>query len=514
MRTLRIMMALCLVLALPARAQTVLPDSIVQRYANMPHDSNRIIALNELATTQLKSNPSLSRQIAYYTSEQAPTINFTRGYARALTIIGNSYWYEGVFEFAQNYYLLAARQYRSIADSVGLGQVYNNMGEVNKRLGEYEKALQYLLEAASLKKADVSQAITLYNIGELYIVLNKTEDASRYINQSLALAQSLNDERVIAYDWWSIGRIQAREGKFAEALGNYDRAIALWKKLGETRALIQTLQDLSDVYRSRQDWQKARALLDSADMLSHRIHVPDLRVRTYLGYSRIDSAKGNYIQSLYYLSRHNSLKDSVYNLLKAEQIARIQTIYETEMRERENQQLRADKTLQESQLRSRELLLGAISMGLLIVAVFAWALFRQRGQILQANQKLQEKNEEINTQKEAIETQAAALMKLNEALQDLNKNLEKRIEERSRQLLLQNQKLAEYTFINAHKLRAPVASILGLINLMHQVDPGERDTIMHHLRVCGDQLDNMIREISRNLEGAMIKDKDASEDEK
>ena len=100
--------------------------------------------------------------------------------------------------------------------------------------------------------------------------------------------------------------------------------------------------------------------------------------------------------------------------------------------------------------------------------------------------------------------QGSALMKLNEALLELNKNLEARIYERTAQLTLQNQRLAEYTFVNAHKLRAPVASILGLIQLMQQSTPEEREVIIQHLRTCGEQLDNIIREVSRNLENAIV----------
>ena len=127
--------------------------------------------------------------------------------------------------------------------------------------------------------------------------------------------------------------------------------------------------------------------------------------------------------------------------------------------------------------------------------------------ILASNRDLQAKNNEINLQKEAIEQQATALLKLNGTLQELNKSLEGRIDERSRQLLIQNQRLAEYTFINAHKLRGPVASILGLITLVQHATPQEQATIITHLKTCGDQLDVIIKEISNDLESAMISDK-------
>jgi signal transduction histidine kinase len=100
--------------------------------------------------------------------------------------------------------------------------------------------------------------------------------------------------------------------------------------------------------------------------------------------------------------------------------------------------------------------------------------------------------------------QATALVKLNEELQELNKNLERRISERTEQLMHQNQKLTEYTFVNAHKLRAPVSSILGLINLIEQTEESEKEVIWNHLKTCGQQLDTITRQISRNLESGII----------
>jgi len=82
--------------------------------------------------------------------------------------------------------------------------------------------------------------------------------------------------------------------------------------------------------------------------------------------------------------------------------------------------------------------------------------------------------------------------------------VEARIEQRTQQLTVQNQKLTEYTFVNAHKLRAPISSILGLINLIEQSSPEEYATILSHLKTCGKQLDTITRQISSNLESGII----------
>lgn len=486
-------LALCLPVYQLA-GQQHLPDSLQQKLSNLPQDSNYINMLNLAATEYLKVNPNITRLITAQALALAPKIKYTRGYARALTVTGNAYWYEGVYEFAQNYYLLAARQYQSIHDSIGLGQTYNNIAEIYKKLEDYDKALSYLLRSQELMRLDsATHPLTLYNIGELYVLLNKTDDAKKYISQSMDLAWRRGNTKVIAYNYWSLGAIQRKEKNYRKALDFYKHAEKIWTQLGELRALIQTYQDMAEIYREQQQYDEAEQYLVKAVQLASHIKVADLQVNNYLRFSRLDSLRGNYNRALYYLSRHNLLKDSVYNLLKAEQIARLQTIYETESRDQENQQLRSEKELKDSQLRAQRVTLAAITFGLVLAGILAWFLHLQR--------------KKISLQKEAIEMQAVALLKLNEELQGLNKNLEARIDERTSQLLIQNQRLAEYTFINAHKLRAPVASILGLLNLLQQATPEEREDILRHLKTCGEQLDAIIRQVSRNLEGAIVPEK-------
>jgi tetratricopeptide (TPR) repeat protein len=352
----------------------------------------------------------------------------------------------------------------------------------------------YLLKSQDLKKRDTStHALTLYNIGELYIRLNRIDDAKKCIDQSLALARKTHNQRVIAFDYWSLGAIKKAEKDLDAALQYYFESQKIWTARGEIRSMIQTSQDIADIYREQKRYDESEKHLLEAMHLASRIKVADLQVNNYLRFAQLDSIRGNYQRSLLYLYRHNALKDSVYNLLKAEQIARLQTIYETETREQENQELRSEKVLKDSQLSAQRITLAAISIGLILVGILAWFLYRQRKKIM--------------LQKEAIEMQAVALIKLNEELQELNRGLEDRINERTSQLTIQNQRLTEYTFINAHKLRAPVASILGLINLMPQVKPEEKDAILLHLKTCGEQLDTIIHEVSRNLEAAIVHEK-------
>ena len=227
----------------------------------------------------------------------------------------------------------------------------------------------------------------------------------------------------------------------------------------------------------------------------------DLQIYNYQKEATLYIAKGDYKQAVSILTNYSNLKDSIYNFKKSEQIARLQALFDTESRDIENQLLITEQSEKSEQIRFQQLLILAISLGLLIALIMAWALFRQRKQIMSVNELLNDRNKKVQKQKEEIDSQARKLINLNEQLQTMNRSLEDRIEERTHLLRLQNEKLAAYAHANAHHLRAPIVSILGLLNLIEKIQLSPDDQVLiKHLQKCGQDLDGITRSISRDLE--------------
>ena len=100
-----------------------------------------------------------------------------------------------------------------------------------------------------------------------------------------------------------------------------------------------------------------------------------------------------------------------------------------------------------------------------------------------------------------INTQSKQLLELNEKLNLLNENLELTVEERTSELEEKNQKLSDYAFTNAHELRAPVANLLGLIQLFEQAKTiDEVNELTSLLRTVSMRLDDITYEIRDRLE--------------
>ncbi|HMJ71656.1 MAG TPA: tetratricopeptide repeat protein [Cyclobacteriaceae bacterium] len=484
------------------RAEILLPDSVELFLHRSPKDSSYITRLNKMAFDFLKSNPEISRSLAEKSIQFSRAIKFTRGIARALNVTGSSYWVTGNYESALNFYHLAARESEKVRDKIGLAESYHNMGEVYKKLGDYAKAIDFLQTSMDWDAVNkVNYSITLYNIGEAYYFLGDFDSASTYFDRSLSKALKESDPRTIAYAYTGLGRIKHHYRDYFTALAWFTKAERLWKEQHEIRALIQTYQDFSETFLALGQHSRALEYVNMAIVLSDEIDAPDLHIYNYRQQSKLYANQGDLKKALAALELHGDMKDSVYHQERSEEIARLQASFESGARDIENQQLKAMHALQDARIRTQKIMLIAITAALIASAVMGLVLFRQRKRVAEVNDLLREKTMEIQIQKEEIESQTAELQDLNNQLQDLNKSLESKIEERTRRLTWQKQKLAEYAHANAHQLRAPVVSILGLLHLIERIELPENDRILvQKLQVCGMDLDSITRVIARNLE--------------
>lgn len=102
----------------------------------------------------------------------------------------------------------------------------------------------------------------------------------------------------------------------------------------------------------------------------------------------------------------------------------------------------------------------------------------------------------LKASNEAIRMQA-------EQIKNINANLERLVQERTAELETKNKALEEAAFINAHKLRSPLASILGLVNLMKSAPMSEEVQVMNsHLQESAEKLDAIVSSITDAIERA------------
>lgn len=124
----------------------------------------------------------------------------------------------------------------------------------------------------------------------------------------------------------------------------------------------------------------------------------------------------------------------------------------------------------------------------------------------QKHQEIQDKNDQIVAQNEKLSTQTEELVKNNHLLRRsqeevsfMNANLEYLIKQRTELIKSQHEKLIEYTYYNAHKVRGPLARILGILELM-KIDKSIDVALMLSLmNQAATELDQKVKEINTTM---------------
>ena len=136
-----------------------------------------------------------------------------------------------------------------------------------------------------------------------------------------------------------------------------------------------------------------------------------------------------------------------------------------------------------------------------IVFIINYIQEKNKEILAERNHELSELKEEIENKNEELNTQNEEISKINDELTQLNENLEVRIKERTRDLEKRNEQLTEYAFINAHLLRAPVARVIGLLNLLDKTKiKAKRMEIAEHMKKAGKDLEEVVSHITETLE--------------
>ncbi len=120
------------------------------------------------------------------------------------------------------------------------------------------------------------------------------------------------------------------------------------------------------------------------------------------------------------------------------------------------------------------------------------------------NQKrLTELVELLNQKNAKINNQHNRLLKSYKDLARLNENLEEIVVEKTSTIEQKNRQLAELAFANAHRVRGPLARILGLLHLI-DIDKTQKENYIRKINDEAMQMDDILRLVGRSIEKNMM----------
>lgn len=135
-----------------------------------------------------------------------------------------------------------------------------------------------------------------------------------------------------------------------------------------------------------------------------------------------------------------------------------------------------------------------------------YELEKANSELIKKETLIREQNAELAQKQVKMITQNERLFKQKKEIEVLKNNLEELITQRTKELqqtlddlTKQNQDLSQFSFIISHNLRAPVARILGLLNIFNEgkYDDEDNKQIISLLRKTTADLDTVIRDLTQ-----------------
>ena len=173
-------------------------------------------------------NYEKANEVLYEALMYSQEINYHFGLAEASYLQARVYNGLGQYDWSMKKLIKAEKHYDSIGYKDYLGRVYETMGDLNDKFGNYELAIKNLNKSLDLKikhNDDIELARTYAYLGNVYVHLNKDELALKFYNLGLEASIKSTNLNSQAYILTKMGNFYLAKKKLEKATDFYERAL-------------------------------------------------------------------------------------------------------------------------------------------------------------------------------------------------------------------------------------------------------------------------------------------------
>ncbi|MEP0369272.1 MAG: histidine kinase [Cyclobacteriaceae bacterium] len=420
------------------------------------NDSTKAVLLNTIARTYARENKDSAIYYFNLATRKSQEIDEKELEVNSLNFIGMTYAIWGDFDSAEKSLLEALKACEAYQlDSVkhqtyfGLANVVESKGDLNKALKYYLVALKYFEKTQAHKsinrtKANISyiymktgdlekaysfikesnryyresgadrQLMNGYSrLGAWFSQMNKPDSAILYHNNALLLAENLKDDLSKYEIKINLANTLYQSRKFDQAAGYYKDIISYSEKSGgNPGSMLNACSSISVCYLMMNEPRNATIYikkgLEILPSVSEQKNIIDYYHKMFL----VDSLTGDYRNAIINYQKHINLKDSLFNIEKHEQLAELETEYETE--KITNQRNLAEERALLAETKSRQnliLFIGSLIVVLLIIisAIFYFSKLKQAKKAEMVALQLRESQRRLALEKQYRDSELKAL---------------------------------------------------------------------------------------------------------
>ena len=296
-----------------------------------------------------RADPEKAKGILKQVKSKASKVNDYHALVNADIILGNIAYFSGKHDHALKIYLGALRTAELANRHDLIAGTCNEIGTLLKKNKSLKEAMSYYvrsLKEASLAKNNSLIANAYNNIGLVYEERGEYKKALAQYQFSLTEYRKVKEKLGESYSLEYIGYVYFLMKNYSLAIDNLEKSLALRKEINDNYGIAICLIELTEVYKTKGDLLKAIEYGKQATGFSRGINYPDMLQHGYLLLSKIYEQDQKYKDAYLAHKEYVSVKDSIFNATKSEQINELQTKYETEKKQQQISILNKENTIQ------------------------------------------------------------------------------------------------------------------------------------------------------------------------
>lgn len=312
----------------------------------------------------------------------------------------------GDIKSSLHYNLQGLKILEQIQDSVEVARAYNNIGNLYEKIDNTTQAIYYFKKCivVSEKIGNKKQMGTaFYNLSRTLISLKKYAEADSNLQEAYMIFKELNYKMGLAYVIQNMALSATEKGAFDKAEQFYKEGIELGHVINDKRILAYSYGGLSDVFLKKKKYADVINQLKVALPIANEIQDMEPEISLYNKYSEAYYGLGDYKKSIDNHILYSRLKDSLYKVTSSQEIAEMQTKYDAEKKDQENQLLTSKNKLSDETIRRQKITGYFIVAGLILTVGLLFFIFKGFQNQKKANKIIEAEQRETEKQKELVE---------------------------------------------------------------------------------------------------------------
>jgi signal transduction histidine kinase len=316
------------------------------------------------------------------------------GIAASLANIGIIYAHLIDYEQAMEYFHKALKIWEEMGNEYKIAFIYSSIGIVFDEQGFYEEALEYHHKALEVFEEIGDKwniANTYSNIGIIKERQNNFKLALDYYLIALKIREEIGEREAIATSNNLIGDIYRRQDDYEQALQFHLKALKIQEEIGAKTGIASSYIALGHIYSQLKQYVTAFDYLQRGLDLAREIGARTVEIDSFKYLSELFEMQQDFKQALYYYKEYSDLHKEIHNAEKSEQIADMQTKYETEKKEKENELLRSENAIHKLELEKQKYIRLRLYFGLVLIFGLVFFIYYRYRAKQKLNRILKEK---------------------------------------------------------------------------------------------------------------------------